>query len=1046
MSIANCRLWCSENRSKSLRDDNEEGKCKGNSGSLRDDEKEGKGRTGDGKSNSGFLADDNRFASALLLSLALLFSFCFASAQTPDTATLAGTVLDPTHAAIAGAHIKVTNMQTGLVREALSNDRGAFSFVGLPIAGTYQIDVERSGFAPTHKLTTLAGGTTAELAIGLNVAGSESQITVLGAADEVRIDQPQLGTRLEPTQIEEMPLPNNRITFLPLLNAANRPAINQGDIFMDQDLFTTNGAGRRQTWFEVDGASGNDSWGRQTIFTNIPRDAVAEMTILTSAFSAEYGASTGSVVNINTRSGGDRFHGNVAGLWRPITPEASLEGYNNSTATSGNEITSDRLGQESFALGGPVRFLSRTRFFVAGEHTDERKGSPVTAIIAPSVFIGVYHDWLGFLRVDHQFTERHNGLFKFDADAYFDTNPNGIVGGPTLPTVARTFHRRTYTGEFGDTFVISPRLLNNARAQFQLASPITEFDPVVYGTQFVVAIAGLATFTTGTSQNALLMNRQYSGGDTLTATFGRHQLNVGGDVIFAHTGGNSKEFGGPIYLGKFTYNTCNGPGGSATTAQIEAYCESSAFLNNTANVANYQQSFGNAAYTVNDAIWSLFAQDDFHVSNRLTINAGLRYERQTFTDAQLNFGPRAGFVYDVTGQGKTVVRGGFGIYYSQIVDNDEANYALTGPTGVFTYTATAGQVGFPTSIEAAPLSAFPAGGAVPLRSLYLRPGLASYYNQFFPTSTLVGYPSKLLNPYSEQYTASVDQQLAPGWILSIDYVGTHQLRNVRPLDVDAPSSFIRTAQNQTRTAQAANCTRPYWIAFYAQNGAACDPAKNAGVTPPYSVIQSDVNDGYLHYNALDVNLHHIFAHGFETLVSYTWSHTTDNVDPDATSQNPNDPLHTGQAEYGNALYDQRNRLVVSGVYVAPLAIHLGGIVTAAGGLPYNLVTGTTNSGDTGATTDRPVINGLVVGRNTGRGYPVYDLQPFVSRAFPLVHERVKLDLRAECFNLLNHANFVTFNGTYGNGTTAPATLGSPSYGVTAQLPARSLQFTGKVTF
>ena len=140
---------------------------------------------------------------------------------------------------------------------------------------------------------------------------------------------------------------------------------------------------------------------------------------------------------------------------------------------------------------------------------------------------------------------------------------------------------------------------------------------------------------------------------------------------------------------------------------------------------------------------------------------------------------------------------------------------LTGPTGVFNYTATPGQVGFPTSIAAAPLPAFPAGGAVPLRSLYIRPGNAAYYNQFFPTSTLVGYPSKLLNPYSEQYTLSLEQELAPGWMLSIDYVGTHTLRNIRPLDVDAPAPFIRTAQGQTRTAQAANCTRPYWIDFYA---------------------------------------------------------------------------------------------------------------------------------------------------------------------------------------------------------------------------------------
>ena len=91
---------------------------------------------------------------------------------------------------------------------------------------------------------------------------------------------------------------------------------------------------------------------------------------------------------------------------------------------------------------------------------------------------------------------------------------------------------------------------------------------------------------------------------------------------------------------------------------------------------------------------------------------------QTFTDSSKDFAPRVGFAYNWRGDGKTVIRGGFGIYYSQIVDNSEANYALTGPTGVFNYTAAPGQVGFPTSVAAAPLPAFPAGAVAPLRSLY----------------------------------------------------------------------------------------------------------------------------------------------------------------------------------------------------------------------------------------------------------------------------------------------------------------------------------------
>ncbi len=103
------------------------------------------------------------------------------------------------------------------------------------------------------------------------------------------------------------------------------------------------------------------------------------------------------------------------------------------------------------------------------------------------------------------------------------------------------------------------------------------------------------------------------------------------------------------------------------------------------------------------------------------------------------------------------------------------------------------------------------------------------------------------------------------------------------------------------------------------------------------------------------------------LLSYTWSHAIDNVDPDVPSQNPNDPNFTGKIENANAIFDQRHRFVLSGLYELPGKIYFGGIATLGSGFPYNYTTGTTNSGDTGATTDRPVINGVVVGRNAGLG-------------------------------------------------------------------------------
>ena len=959
-------------------------------------------------------------------------------AQTPDTAAVQGQVVDQSHAGIPGVNVTAKNALTGLERTSVTDASGRFSIAGLPIAGSYDITAIKEGFAPAHLSNTrLTGGATAALNLQLDVAGGQTQISVTGVVGEVRTDSPQLGDRLSAVHMEETPLPSRKISYLPLLDAANRPAINQGDAFMNQNLFTSNGAGRRQTSFETDGSTGNDGWGRQTLFSSIPLAAVEEMHVLTNAFSAEYGGSTGTVINIITKSGGNQFHGEVLYLDRPAATEAALSGFTSVNAPNGNSISSDTLHQGALSFSGPIGKAGHTHFFAAGEYSRENRASPVTSPVAPGSFVGEYRNWLGYFRLDHEINDANNLFFRSDVDAFDDTNPNGTVGGNNLPTIDRVFRRRTYSEELGETAVLSSTLLNNVRLQFQLASPITQFDPVVNGTQFSVPISAGGTFTSGTSQSALLLNHQYQANDTLSVVRGSHQLKFGADVIAAHSGGDSKEFGGPIYLGQFLYNTC--------TASL-SFCESPAYLGNIANVVSYTQSYGNAHYTVDDTLWALFVQDDYHVFSDLTLNLGLRYEQQTFTDSRKGFAPRFGFAYNWLGDNNTVLRGGFGIYDSQIVDNSEANYALTGPTGVFNYTASPGQIGFPSSVAAAPLPAFPAGAVAPLRNLYLRPGRASYYDQFFPASTLTGYPNKLLNPYSEQWTFGLERQLNVGWILTVDYVGSHTLRINRPLDVDPPAPFIRTAPGQVRSAQAANCTRPFWIAWYAERGLACNPAAATNPQPPYAVILSDVNDGVAYYDALDVNISHRFGHRMSVLASYTWSHAIDNVDPDVPSQNPNDPNFTGKAEKADAIFDQRHRVVLSGVYMAPFKLNFGGIISLASGLPYNVVTGIPNSGDNGATTDRPVINGAVIGRNAGRGRPIYEIAPFVERPFAIGGERVHLTVRAEAFNLLNHANFVGYSGTYGNGAAPGAGFGAPLPGITNQLPARTFQFSGRLTF
>ena len=334
-----------------------------------------------------------RFLSSIVL--LSIFTSLLVSAQTPDTATIRGRVVDQMHGGIAGADVTVTNRLTGRHQTVTTDAIGSFYVGGLPVSGSYSASAAKTGFASANRDDiSLIGGSTANVELILNVAGGKTEVTVVGALDEVRIDEPQFGIHLDAGQIHDTPLYGRKLTYLPLLNAAPRPAVNQGDIFMNQDLFTTNGSGRRQTWFEVDGSNANDSWGRQTIFTNIPLVAVDEMSVLTNSFSAEYGGSTGSVVNIITKSGGNQYHGEVLELWRPSGPEAALSGFTPGNATSGNDIANDTLGQSSAAISGPIGAEKLTHFFLGGEYSRQDRASPVTSVLAPGNFIGHYRDWL----------------------------------------------------------------------------------------------------------------------------------------------------------------------------------------------------------------------------------------------------------------------------------------------------------------------------------------------------------------------------------------------------------------------------------------------------------------------------------------------------------------------------------------------------------------------------------------------------------------------------------------------------------------------------
>ena len=963
-------------------------------------------------------------------------------AQTIDTATIRGLVSDQNKAAIANANVVVVNEATGLRREVVTNNDGSYTIANLPLTGAYKITITASGFAAADKSDVeLRANEAASVDVTLQPQGATGAVTVLGTTDNVQSDSAELGTRLDLQKIDNTPVSGRKLTNLVQLNSAVRPARGTGDLFLNNFLFVVNGAGRRQTTFNLDGSTGNDSWGRQTIFTNIPLSTIQEFTILTNPISAEFGRTAGNVINIVTKSGTNRFRGDVLFLARP----SGLAARQPFAARR----TRDEFLQGSGVISGPI-VTDKTHFLIGAETNRQRRDTVITSPLAlGATFGGEYKQGLFFGRVDHQINHNNTLTARANFEKFTDSNPSDAVGGGSLASAARTFKRDTYAAQLSETAILTSRIVNEARFQFQLGSPITQFTPQNLGTQFLRTLflpgqsLGSAS-TEGESRAAFLQNHQYQFADTLSFIVGKQSLKFGGDVEYSTSGGNGQEFGSGYTLGQFRFRS--GSTNGVAIRPSDPNVPTSALT--IADATSFTQSFGNANYTVKQYNSSAFVQDDVRARRDLTLNLGLRYERQTFTDAKANFAPRLGFAYNFLGDTKTVARGSYGIYYSQLRANLGAQFALAGPTGVFNFTATPGSLGFPTSLTSLPQ--FPAGAALPARDIVIRPGRAAYYNQFFDTSKLRGYPSKLINPMTQQGTIGVERDLGANFFLKIDYVRAHTKDIDRLLDLNAPSSFTPSSTLVSRpVARPAACaTNPnaagcqFAFGYYANETRPILPINNG-----YRRIQAVVNQGVSDYDGLQINVEKRFSRNFSFLASYTLSKTTNTVEPDAGNGDPNDVNVLGQAERGLSLLDQRHRFVLSGYYQLPFQFSVGGVTGAASGRPYNITAGVDTNGD-GSTADRPfdATTGTFLARNAGRGTPTYSTDLFAFKTFTF-KERIGLELRGEVFNVFNQRNILAGRAsTAAVFLTAPLTLGAPSGGISNVDPSREFQFQARIRF
>ena len=217
-----------------------------------------------------------------------------------------------------------------------------------------------------------------------------------------------------------------------------------------------------------------------------------------------------------------------------------------------------------------------------------------------------------------------------------------------------------------ETATINPNLVNEFRFQFLLGSPITQFLPVHQSSQLFVS----GVYTWGESRIADLMNHQYQWADTMNWSKGRHQIKAGFDVSYSSSGGYGQEFGSGYLLGRFQINSAYSAIPIATVLTLNPGAVPPGFNpKGPALASSFTQSFGDATYNVKETLLGLFVQDNWKVSPNCVLNLGLRYDMQTISNARNDFAPRVGFAYTFHHDMPTVIRGGYGMYYSELRSN-----------------------------------------------------------------------------------------------------------------------------------------------------------------------------------------------------------------------------------------------------------------------------------------------------------------------------------------------------------------------------------------
>jgi hypothetical protein len=958
------------------------------------------------------------------------------SAQITATATLQGTVTDKTGAVIPNAGVKITNKSTGEVRSVISNSAGLYSFNLLP-AGMYEVRVSVKGFSTAaFENVELAVSRTTTIDAELTPSAQATTVTVEAAgAALVDVQKTDVSRPITQVEVENLPLNSRDFANLAILAPGARPVNSYDPTKARYSVFATNGSSGRNVNMTVNGVDNKDNSVGGPVM-QLPLESINEFNISTQRFSAANGRSEGAAVNVITKSGTNVLHGSL--FFQDRDQAFDALNYFEQTAHQGNGQKAPFSRQQfGGSIGGPVK-KDKTFLFFAIERSREQTSINVngTAFANDQALAGVaglpvkpqptqtiptpYYDWRYNGRIDHHINEK-NTL----SASYTNQNNRGLndQNGSTSDLSQNNFTtNQLIIANATLNSVITPSIVNSVTVGYQY------WNNLISTTNYVANLT-FPDLTTGTNgnvpQNTFQKKWQFK--DDIALTLGKHSFKTGVDYLWEPVLGGFfltdatpviSFFDDPLTI---LSNTTKYPQGFATPGAIQSIT---------------QATTGNSYYSEHNKMFGIYFQDDWKVSRRLTLNLGLRWDKDIGLnggaiqaqsraylalkaigspyagalphDENKDFSPRFGLAYDLTGSGKHIIRAGYGLYYGQIFQNiplfmeQQANsslfttvsYTSSGPGSASASILPGGQL----------LSAF-RFGIDPL------PPQAPGASQLPTGATGQMMDPHYANPYSEQWNAGYSWQVTANSVIEAEYVHELGLHESKTIVVNPTINGVRFT------------TAPF----------------QALGLPVLGGIRDYMSIGRSRYDGMNLSYRRRLSKNFSVNATYVLSRALAyNGNSAAFGNGPTDLLNWfAPHDFGPTPADERHRITVSGLINLKWGITVTPIMQWATGRPYNATEGITDVFGFGSgvgTTHAIVLNSdptnltatiaytaaqlaACIAANTChqvpydylRGENFFQLDARFGRFFRF-GERARLELFFQAFDLTNRANFGTSYG------------------------------------